>query len=400
MQRIYLDYASTTPLDPRVEAAMRPYLQGKFGNPSSLHSFGQEAMAALDKSRETLANLIGAKFNEVVFTSSATEANNLALRGAISNFEFLISNKFKPRIIVSSIEHESILETAKDLERTGVEVIYLPVDKKGFVDLRKLEESLNENTVLVSIMHANNETGVIQNISEISKIVRNSKFEIPNSKLGAVWPLLHTDASQAFQYLDCNVENLGVDLMTLSSHKIYGPKGAGCLYVRGLDSAGKRSSIAEITTGGGQEFEMRSGTENIPAIVGFTKAAELVTNLRELESRRVGKLCDYLWVRLKKSVKGAKLNGDDKKRLPSNLNVYFPGISAEDMLIKLDLNGVAVSAGSACAARSLEPSRVLLAMGFNEKRAKGSIRFTLGRMTTKKDIDNFLAITKIISKKT
>ena len=379
---------------------MRPYLQGKFGNPSSLHSFGQEAMAALDKSRETLANLIGAKFNEVVFTSSATEANNLALRGAISNFEFLISNKFKPRIIVSSIEHESILETAKDLERTGVEVIYLPVDKKGFVDLRKLEESLNENTVLVSIMHANNETGVIQNISEISKIVRNSKFEIPNSKLGAVWPLLHTDASQAFQYLDCNVENLGVDLMTLSSHKIYGPKGAGCLYVRGLDSAGKRSSIAEITTGGGQEFEMRSGTENIPAIVGFTKAAELVTNLRELESRRVGKLCDYLWVRLKKSVKGAKLNGDDKKRLPSNLNVYFPGISAEDMLIKLDLNGVAVSAGSACAARSLEPSRVLLAMGFNEKRAKGSIRFTLGRMTTKKDIDNFLAITKIISKKT
>ena len=379
---------------------MRPYLQGKFGNPSSLHSFGQEAMAALDKSRETLANLIGAKFNEVVFTSSATEANNLALRGAISNFEFLISNKFKPRIIVSSIEHESILETAKDLERTGVEVIYLPVDKKGFVDLRKLEESLNENTVLVSIMHANNETGVIQNISEISKIVRNSKFEIPNSKLGAVWPLLHTDAAQAFQYLDCNVENLGVNLMTLSSHKIYGPKGAGCLYVRGLDAAGKRSSIAEITTGGGQEFEMRSGTENIPAIVGFTKAAELVTNLRELESRRVGKLCDYLWVRLKKSVKGAKLNGDDKKRLPSNLNVYFPGISAEDMLIKLDLNGVAVSAGSACAARSLEPSRVLLAMGFDEKRVKGSIRFTLGRMTTKKDIDNFLAITKIISKKT
>ncbi|OGE84531.1 MAG: hypothetical protein A3B23_01450 [Candidatus Colwellbacteria bacterium RIFCSPLOWO2_01_FULL_48_10] len=450
MNRIYLDYASATPLDPRVASAMEPYLRAKFGNPSSLHREGQEAMAALDKSRETVMNLIGAKFNEVIFTSSATEANNLALRGTVKQIKNLkIKNQndkskfkdFKPRIIVSAIEHESILETAADLERDGVEVVRVPVDRRGLVDLEKFKKALNENTILVSIMYANNETGVVQNISEISKIIRNfrnSKSQIPNNKqisnsndknqknglrfgawdlvINKGYPLFHTDAVQAFQYLDCNVDALGVDLMTLSSQKIYGPKGAGALYVRNLKSqipnnkqisnsnnkknsnldlelgAWDLSSVKPMMTGGGQEFELRSGTENIPAIVGFAKAAELLSNSRELESRRVGKLRDYLWAKIKKSVPAVRLNGDAAKRLPNNLNVYFPGTSAEEMLIRLDMDGVAISAGSACAARSLEPSHVLMAMGFNEERAKGSVRFTLGRSTTKIEIDKLIKI--------
>ena len=467
MDRIYLDYASTTPVDKRVLEAMRPYFSEKFGNPSSLHSFGQEAMAALDKSRETLAGLIGANFNEVIFTSSATEANNLALRGAARKFSCgtgrlsapaaesdlgsrqagaygdqaqLASETFRsrtsapPRFIISSIEHESVLETARDLEREGAEVVYLPVGRNGIVALGQLEKALNENTVLVSIMYANNETGIVQPISKIAKIIsdfRNSKLETLNSKqtqnpksknqnLDNTYPLLHVDAVQAFQYLDCDVDSLGVDLMTLSSHKIYGPKGVGALYARNANSKleilnskqiknskleilkrknsnlGFRISdlpvISALITGGGQEFELRSGTENIPAIVGFAKAAELVSNSRELENKKVGQLRNYLWERIKKSCPRARLNGSAKNRLPNNLNVYFPGIKAGELLMRLDLAGVAISAGSACASRALEPSHVLLAMGLSEERAEGSVRFTLGRGTTKAQIDQFIKV--------
>lgn len=396
-KRIYLDYASTTPVDSRVLKAMQPYFAEKFGNPGSIHSFGQEAIAAVDKSRETIAKAIGAKFDEIVFTSSATEANNLALRGVASQLKTK-NLKLVPRIVVSAIEHESILETAKDLEKQGVEVIYIPVDKNGLIDLKKLEKSLTKNTVLVSIIYANNEIGVIQDIPKIAKIIRNSK---DTNKLSGVminhntasYPLLHTDATQAFQYLDCNVDKLGVDLMTISSHKIYGPKGAGALYIRGQGDLNTRNlELKTILTGGGQEFGMRSGTENVPAIVGFASAVEIAAQNRNKEAKRVQALRDYFFGRLRKTYPKIELNGDAKNRLPNNLNIYFNGFAAEQLIIKLDLAGVAVSAGSACTARSLEPSYVLNALGYPNARAKSSLRITLGRLTTKKELDKVLTI--------
>ncbi|MDP3015209.1 MAG: cysteine desulfurase family protein [bacterium] len=459
MKRIYLDYAATTPVDPLVKKAMEPYFCQKFGNPSSLHFFGQEAMAAIDESREKIAKVIGANFREVIFTGSATEANNLALRGIIKGFRFQVlgfSNKnqkytltpntqnLTPRIIVSAIEHESILETVRDLESEDVEVIYLPVDREGLVDLKKLKESLNERTVLVSIMYANNEIGTIQPISAIVEIVRkfrmqnaelrknNSKFLIDplgiclrqkhNSELATALPLLHTDAVQSFQYLDCDVNKLGVDLMTLSSHKIYGPKGAGALYIRNPKHEIRNSKqilntksqtpnkqvsnfdirisnlqqlVKPIVVGGGQEFGFRSGTENVAAIVGFAKAVGLISNSRELENKRVKKLSDYFWKELKKINPKVQINGASDVRcralgvnkLPNILNIYFPGKLSEDLLIKLDLAGVAVSGGSACSARASKPSYVLKSCGLAENRIKSSLRFSLGRFTTKAEID-------------
>ncbi|MDP2598477.1 MAG: cysteine desulfurase family protein [Candidatus Liptonbacteria bacterium] len=306
MEKIYLDYAASTPVDPRVFEAMRPYFTEKFGNPGSLHSFGQEAIAAVDKSRETIAKALGADFREVIFTGSATEANNLALRGVIKRFEYRISNIEYPRIIISAIEHESVLETARDLEREGIEVVYLPVDRRGVVDLEKLKEALNERTVLVSIMHANNEIGTAQPLFEIHRIIEDFKKRNSSIPQFLNCPLLHSDCAQAFQFLDCDVDALGVDLMTLSAHKIYGPKGIGALYVR----QGKEKNVKlpdsrfqildSIATGGGQEFGLRSGTENVPLIVGFAKAVELAIAVREKEARRIGDLRDRFWAELKK----------------------------------------------------------------------------------------------------
>ncbi len=460
MRRIYFDYAASTPVDPRVEAAMRPYFSEKFGNASSLHSFGQEALAAVDNARETIAKAIGRPpaggFREIIFTGSATEANNLALRGVInatrktrislelseknhSSHSGVFVDSGRVRMIVSSIEHESILETARDLENEGrTEVVYLPVDKSGLIDLEELKKSLTENTILVSVMYANNEIGTIQPVAEISKIIsefrkqkienrntKNSIFYFLNSKF---YPLFHTDAVQAFQYLDCDVNKLGVDLMTLSGHKIYGPKGSGALYIRPI---GLISPIGPIVTGGGQEFGLRSGTENVPAIVGFGKAVELATAVREKEVKRVGKLRDYFWQGLKKVYPKAEINGAatrkirtsselpeknknhsghsdafarppsscrrqvgqvDSDCLPNILNVYFPDYRADELLTRFDLVGLAVSAGSACSSRSAEPSYIIRALGHDNERAKRSLRFSFGRPTTRKDIDKALKI--------
>ena len=426
MEKIYLDYAATTPVDPMVKKAMLPYFDEKFGNPGSLHSFGQEAIKAVDESREKIAKAIGADFRKIIFTGSATEANNLALRGVMKFFcgpravAFQNQNNFAPatkfsfpsaaeprlvkgvgtklrlpagrsskqsvldqkisllRIIVSSIEHESILETCHDLEKDGIEIIYLPVDKSGFVDLKKLKESLNEWTILVSIMYANNEIGTIQPIAEIAEIIGEFKKEKKNS---SPYPLFHTDAVQAFQFLDCDVDKLGVDLMTLSAHKIYGPKGMGLLYAK------NSKFLNPIITGGGQEFGFRSGTENVPAIIGFAKAAELVNKNREKETKRITKLSAYFWKKLKKMCPKTEINGASIKRLPNILNIYFPSHRADDMLIKLDLNGIAVSSGSACSARAMKPSYVLKAIGLTDQKIKSSLRFSFGKPTTKKEIN-------------
>jgi len=422
MKSIYLDYAASTPIDPRVVAAMSPYFTEIFANPNSLHRFGQEASRAVFVSRQTIARSLGADYKEIIFTGSATEANNLALRGSIkaiqkiqihsnnSNGNSDILNR--PRIIVSVIEHESVLETCRDLEKEGVEVIYISVNKEGIVDLKKLRSTLNDRTVLVSVMYANNEIGTIQPIDKISEIIRNfresriknqesrkadSKFKIPACRQAwhnSLFPLFHTDAVQAFQYLDCNVKNLGVDLMTLSAHKIYGPKGIGALYVRNSKhearnprlSGRQAKQIPNVSN-----FDIRSGTENVPYIVGFAKAVEIADKVRGPESARVEKLRNYFWRSLQKAFgsKSIALNGSLQNRLPNNLNVYFPGRSAQELLIKLDLIGeVAASSGAACATRVNKESYVLKALGFTPARASGSLRFSLGRPTTKKEIDS------------
>jgi len=406
MKKIYLDYASTTPVDKEVEKAMRPYFGLRFGNPSSLHGFGQEAMAAVDNAREVIAKSIRADFREIIFTGSATEANNLVLRGVVKNFSLgQIDSRNRPRLIVSAIEHESVLETAKDLEKRGVEVVYIPVSKDGLVNLKKLRESLNERTILVSIMYANNEVGIVQNIAEIIRMIRDVQedrkngFQIPPmgraSKFGMTgdnFPLFHTDAVQAFQYLDCDVNKLGVDFMTLSAHKIYGPKGIGVLYVKSQTSNTKlqtnyKKVLEPLITGGGQEFGLRSGTENVLAIVGLAKAVELRNKLLLNENKRVEKLRDYFLNELKKIYPKLKVNGSFRNRLPNNLNVAFLGQKSLDLLVKLDLAGVAASSGSACSARVLKSSHVLNAMNLDLKYIESSLRFTLGRGTRRGNID-------------
>ena len=393
-RKIYLDYAASTPVDPRVFEAMKPYFTEKFGNPGSLHSFGQEAIAVVDKSRETIAKAINADFREIIFTGSATEANNLVLRGVA--VAFAKKNGTHPRIIISSIEHESVFETARDLEQWGIEVIYLPVDRRGIVDLVKLKSSLNDRTALVSIMYANNEIGTIQPIQEIADIVHGQTAR----------PLLHTDAVQAFQFLDCNPKKLGVDLMTFSAHKIYGPKGIGALYIRD----GGKMKFSPQTTGGGQEFGLRSGTENVPLIAGFAKAVELLlisAHSHELAHKRISELRGHFWQELKKIYPKAEINGvigesDTLQALPNILNVYFPNHESQDLLTKFDMAGLAVSAGSACRSRAVESSYVIEALGYANgstelatgDRGKRSIRCSFGRPTTREEVDQALAVIK------
>ena len=396
MEKIYLDYAASTPVDPRVFEAMKPYFTEKFGNPGSLHSFGQEAIAVVDKSRETIAKAIDVDFREIIFTGSATEANNLVLRGVA--VAFAKKNGVHPQIIISSIEHESVFETARDLEQWGIEVIYLPVDKRGIVDLEKLKASLNDRTALVSIMYANNEIGTIQPIAEISKIVQGFRVrtasELPSFR---AYPLLHTDAVQAFQFLDCNPKKLGVDLMTFSAHKMYGPKGIGALYIRD----GGTMKFSPQTTGGGQEFGLRSGTENVPLIAGFAKAVEMVTSDKEQVTRKIKELRDHFLGELKKIYPKAEMNGCENHMphatchmSPHILNVYFPNHESQDLLTKFDMAGLAVSAGSACRSRAVESSYVIEALGYSKDRAKWSIRFSFGRPTTREEVDQALVVIK------
>ena len=406
MKRQYFDYSATTPVDKRIVKAMELYHLEFFGNPGSLHKFGQEASAAVFKARNKISKLINCDYREIIFTGSATEANNLALRGTlkalIQNLNIKDQNdnakfkNFKPRIITSVIEHESILETCRELEKSGLaEVIYLPVNKAGIVDLKKLKAALNEKTALVSIMYANNEVGSIQPVKEISEIIK--EFKINNLKIknaGMAYPLFHTDAVQAFNYLDCDIKNIGADLMTLSSQKIYGPKGIGLLYIKNFGNFRGERFIEPIITGGGQEEGLRAGTENVAGIVGFAEAAQIAADTRQKESVRLFKLQNYFWKTIKKNIPAVLLNGQDSggKRLPNNINVYFPGL--EGLIYKLDMAGFAVSGGSACSARLCRPSHVLRALGCSDTKASESVRISFGRQTNKKDIDRLLKILK------
>jgi len=359
---IYLDYAATTPVDFQAVKAMQPYLSKKFGNTMSLHSFGQEAKLALEKSRETIAGLINAKPNEIIFTSSATESNNTVLKG--------IALKGK-HIIISSIEHPCIMESAFWLEKQGYKVTKIKVDKQGMINPKDVEKAIRKDTVLVSIIHASNEIGTIQPIDEIGKLCK---------KKGVYF---HTDASQSFGKIPIDVKN--IDLLTASSHKIYGPKGAGLLYIR------NGTGITPLLHGGGQEMGFRGSTVNIPAIVGFARAVELAKKEMAEENKTLAGLQDKLIKGILK-IEKSYLNGHPKKRLSNNINVGFSFIEGESLVIQLDLKGIAVSTGSACSSVKLEPSHVLLAIGLRPEQAHGSLRISLGRKTTEKDIDYLLKV--------
>ncbi len=368
-----MDYAASTPVDKAVIKAMAPYFDLTFGNPHALHFFGQKASSAVFQSRRSFADSIGADYREILFTGSATEANNLAIRGIVRNY--LRSGGKNPRVIVSVIEHESILETSRDLEKDGVEIVYLPVSSEGLVDPDRLARAINSRTVLVSVMHANNEVGVVQPVKRISEIVKAARGS-------GSYPVFHTDAAQSLQYLDCSPKNIGADLITFSAHKIYGPKGIGALYV----GRNIQNLIQPVITGSGQEGGLRSGTDNVPYIVGFAKALELANKMKNNETLRIAGLRDYFWAEMSRKNPGLRINGSVAHRLPNNLNIYFPGKKAHDLQIALDLSGVAVSTGAACSVRVAESSHVLEAMGFDRKRSSGSLRFSLGRSTTKKDL--------------
>ena len=371
MHRIYLDYAATTPIDPRVLKTMAPYLRSVFGNPSSLHYEGIQAKNAIEQARQKVAQLIAAKPEEIIFTSGGTESNNFALKGIFYQFP-----RGEYQIITSSIEHHAILEPCKFLESLGCKVIYLPVDKDGLVNPEDVRKNLTPQTILVSIMHANNEMGAIQPIEEIRKII--SEFKQKNNK---PYPYFHTDAVQTAGHLPISINDLGVDLLSISAHKLYGPKGVGALYLK------KGVKIKPFMHGGEQENNLRASTENVPAIVGFGKAAELAKENLEKEIKYLTNLRDDLINQLLSKIKNSQLNGHSMKRLPNNVNVSIEGIEGEAMLVSLDLKGIACSTGSACSSNILKPSHVMMALGLEPEIAHGSLRFTLGRFTKKSEID-------------
>jgi cysteine desulfurase len=365
VKKINMDYAAGKPVDSRAIESMLPFMKTVYGNPSSLHSSGQEAKKALDEARKKVAELINAEKTEsIIFTSGATESNNLAIKGTVNR------NKDKgTKIITSSVEHMSVVNSVKYLTTKGFEAFFLPVDKFGTVDLNSLEKELTEKTVLVSIVYANGEIGTIQPIPEISKIVHSKKA------------YLHVDATAAAGQVPIDVQTLGIDLLTISSNDMYGPKGIGALYVK------EGIRIEPLFHGGGQEKGLRSGTENIPGIIGFGKAAEIAKQEMQTNIEKLTKLRDRLIEGLLKPLPYTFLNGHPTNRLPDNVSVRYSFIEGESMLLSLEMSGVSVSSGSACASKTLEPSHVLLATGLKHEEAHGSIMFSLGKDNTIDDVE-------------
>lgn len=372
MPKTYLDYAATTPCDPKVIRAMLVCLKKEFGNPSSIHGFGQRASMAIGGARQSLAEFLNCDTEEIVFTGSATESDNLAIFGTVK-----ATKVSKPHIITSPIEHPAVLESFRELEKRGVEVTYLSVGQDGVLESAELKKALKPNTVLVSIMYANNEIGTIQPIAELAELVKKTNPKI----------LFHTDAVQAANFLDCDVKKLGVDLLTLSAHKIYGPKGVGALYVK------RGTPISQIIYGGGHERGLRSGTENVAGIVGFGQAIREIQNPKsKIHNIRIRQFRDKLIKTILKAIPGSRLNGSLAQRLPNNVNISFEGAEGEAIIVALDQKGIAASTGSACSSGSLEPSHVLMSLGLSEEVAHGSLRLTLGRYTTIKDIERVIKI--------
>jgi len=368
-QRIYLDHAATTYTKPEVLDEMLPYFTSKFGNPSSVHSFGREARKALDLARERVAKAINADPTEVFFTAGGTEADNWAIKGAA-----LANQKKGNHIITTAIEHHAVFHTCNYLERNGFEVTYLPVDSYGLVDPEQVRNAINERTILISVMAANNEIGTIQPIKEIGAIAKEKGI------------LFHTDAVQAIGSIPIDVKDMNIDLLSLSAHKFYGPKGVGALYVR------KGAKVQQMIHGGAQEKNRRAGTENLPAIVGLGKAIELATQDIPGRNARIEALRDRLINGILSKVEYTRLNGHPTKRLPGNVNFSFEFIEGEALLLSLDIQGIAGSSGSACTSGSLDPSHVLLAIGLPHEIAHGSLRLSLGDENTEEEIDYVLEV--------
>jgi len=369
MKRVYLDYAATTPTHPEVVKAMLPYFTEAFGNASSIYAYGQEAKGAIEEARAKVAELIGAREEEVIFTSGGTEADNFALKGVA------LANEAKGNhIITTSIEHHAVLESCRFLERRGFQVTYLAVDGYGMVDPDDVRKALTSKTILISVMHANNEVGTIEPVAEIAKIAQEAGV------------YLHTDAVQTVGHIPTDVNELGVDLLSMSAHKLYGPKGVGALYVR------KGTKLVPFMHGGEQERGRRASTENVPGIVGFGRAVELARQEMDEEASRLSQLREKLTNGLLERIEHIHLNGHPTQRLPNNVNVNIAFVEGESMCLNLDLEGICASTGSACSSSSLEPSHVLLAMGLPPEEAHGSLRFTLGRWTTEEDIERVLEV--------
>ena len=372
-EAIYLDHAATTPVDPRVLEAMIPYFALDFGNPSSIYGPAQHARKAVDDARHSVARIIGARASEVVFTSGGTEADNLAVKGAA-----LALRGAGNHVITSSIEHHAVLHACEQLEDSGFEVTYLPVDGDGLVSPSDVEAAICDRTILVSVMLANNEIGTIQPVAEIAAAVRASAERMCRTIV------FHTDAVQAAGYLDLDVRSLGVDMLSLSAHKFHGPKGVGALYVR------RGTPLEPQMVGGSQERHRRSGTENVPGIVGMAYALELAEERRAMAVGEVERLRNRVIEGLMERVGDLRLNGHPTRRLPNNVNVSFGSVEGEPILLGLDLAGICVSSGSACSSAALEPSHVLLAIGLDADLAQGSLRITLGHGSTDEDVDALL----------
>jgi cysteine desulfurase len=369
MRRIYLDHAATTPTHPEVVKAMLPFFTDAFANPSSIHSHGREAKVAVEEARTKVAELIGARSEEIIFTSGGTEADNFALKGVA------YANEHKRNhIITTSIEHHAVLEVCKFLGRNGFRITYLPVDKYGLVDPDDVKKAITDKTILISVMHANNEVGTVEPVEEIGKIAREARV------------YFHTDAVQTVGHIPVNVRQLKVDLLSISGHKLYGPKGAGALYVR------KGTRLVSLIHGGAQEKRRRAGTENVPAIVGLGRTVELAGQEIGKEAERLTHLRDRLIKGLVEKIDHIHINGHPANRLPNNVNVSIDFVEGESMLLNLDLEGICASTGSACSSASLEPSHVLLALGLPAEQAHGSLRFTLGPENTEADVERVLEV--------
>ena len=373
-RRVYLDHSASTPIDPRVVEAMLPYLTKSFGNPSSVHMFGQEVRAAVDRARREVATLIGARANEIVFVSGGTEANNLAIRGLCGTH-----TSGKGHLITSTIEHPSVRGCFDALEEQGWEVTRVPVDDKGIVRVEDVEAALQPNTVLISVMLANNEIGTIQPIVELGELVRKARGDNPQLRL-------HTDAVQAAGRLNLDVTELNCDLLSLSAHKVYAPQGIGALYIR------RGVRLAPQNIGGHQERERRAGTESVPNIVAFGAAAKLALEERQQRNILTKALRDRFEASVSERVPDIVFNGDRDRRLDHISNISFRFVEGEGLLISLDLQGIAVSTGSACSSGTLEPSPVIHALGRNQELARGALRFSFGKDNTEADVDYVLEV--------
>ena len=405
MKKIYLDHGATTPVDKKVLQVMLPYFSEKFGNAMSLHSFGQVANGAIEKARKQTADFFGCESSEIVFTSGATESNNLVIKGILkahysslkapsaSSLRHSVPSGKKPHIITSSFEHHCVLDACKSAEYEGLaEVTFIKPRKDGLIEVQDIEKAIKPNTILISIMYVNNEIGTVQPIAEIGKLIKRVN-ETNRLKAKSYKLVFHTDATQAINYFDCNVDKLGVDLLSMSAHKIYGPKGVGALYVK------KNTPIQRMQDGGDQEGKKRAGTHNVPGIVGLGAAILLLKNKEASnKNKAILNLRNYLIERVLKEVPDTRLNGSKKFRSPNNANFSFLNVEGESLLLMLDSENIAASTGSACSSGSLEPSHVLLSLGLKPEEAHGSLRITLGKKNTKKEIDIFvIKLKKIVS---